>query len=591
MTSNHSPAWLWLIACVGLSTAACQHTQAAKSNVSTDSEVPARNLEDEKVPMELWSPARRKASASFYYLTGEYEALNRNLPRARKFFDNAYNLDPNPFLAAKLIEVQASEDIEQALTLAKKMVLLYPKHAEIQLLYGRLLSANGAFEKAEDHLKQAVKYDPQNLDSYVFLIQLYQSQQKYKEAIPISKEMLRVNSEFSEGWAQLARLYLFTDQKKLALEPARKAYDLKSNDPEKVHLYAVTLEWNGEHKKAAQYYDAIMKLDPTNDDLIARMVGLYKQLGTMDQALKRLQATEREVGQDVPGISLQKAFIYWEQQEFSEASKLLDELAVRNSQSDRIVYMSGLGQERTKQFEAALKTYQSFDPSSEFYVHARYRAIEILKRQGQIDAALEMVREVIASQVDRSVDFYAVGANLLAGQKRYAEAVVLLDEGQKKYSDRVDLLFLKAVNLERNGDIEKCMSTLQELLKKDPEHAAAHNYLGYMYAERGIKLEEAEAHIKKALEIKPDDGYYLDSLGWVYFQQGLYQKALETLLRANELVANEGVILEHIADTYDALDQEEKAFEFYERASKAKLEDRDRKRVMDKYERAKKQRK
>ncbi|MCX6127986.1 MAG: tetratricopeptide repeat protein, partial [Proteobacteria bacterium] len=257
----------------------------------------------------------------------------------------------------------------------------------------------------------------------------------------------------------------------------------------------------------------------------------------------------------------------------------------KNPQSERIVYMSGLGQEKTQQFERALQTYLGFDASSEFFVHTRYRMIEIHRKAGRFEQALAIVREVIDSQVDRSVDFYALGANLLSGKQLYEEAIKLLAEGYGKFPDRVDILFLKAVNLERADRFDDCVEALKAVIAKEPDHAAAHNYLGYMLAEKRVNLEDAEFHVKKALEIKPDDGYYLDSLGWVYYQQGQFKKALEILIKANNQVDNEGVILEHLGDTYEALGELKHARDIFEKASKTKLEDKDRIRIQEKYER------
>lgn len=566
--------------------AACQHSQAARDQSGLDAALEEDKLESQdNVQMELWSPARRKANASFYFLTGEYEAMNRNGSKARRHYENAYNLDPNPFLAVKLLEAKAAEDIENAVKMAQKMILLYPEYADLQLLYGRLLTASGSIEKAEEHLRLAVKLDPENLESYVFLIHLYQTQQKYKKAIEMANQVVKINSAFAEGWAKLSRLYLIDKQLKAALEPARRAFDLSPMDAEKALLYAWALDLNGEKVKAATYYDMIVKLDSsTSDELLVRMVGLYKETGTLEEALQRLGETEKVSARESSGVRLQMAFIYWEQREFVKASALLDGLAASQPQSERLSFMSALGQERTQKFDKALETYKSFDSSSEFYVSARYRAFDILRQQGQIDEALQITQDVIASQIDRSVDFYPLAAQLLGTQKNYRQAIELLDRGFKKFPERFDLLFLKAVNLERLKEFTECERTIKQLLTLDPQHAAAHNYLGYMYVERRENLDEAEFHIKKALEIKPDDGYYLDSLGWLYFQRAQYDKALEYLLRANEQVANEGVILEHIADTYVALGQRVKAREYYEKAMQTKMEDIDKQRVKDKFE-------
>ena len=85
--------------------------------------------------------------------------------------------------------------------------------------------------------------------------------------------------------------------------------------------------------------------------------------------------------------------------------------------------------------------------------------------------------------------------------------------------------------------------------------------------------------IERALEIKPNDGFYLDSLGWVYFQNEDYDKAEELLTRAHKLIPDEGVILEHLGDVALARGQETTALDFYERALKSRLEPRDRPRV------------
>jgi tetratricopeptide (TPR) repeat protein len=116
---------------------------------------------------------------------------------------------------------------------------------------------------------------------------------------------------------------------------------------------------------------------------------------------------------------------------------------------------------------------------------------------------------------------------------------------------------------------------MKEVIRKDPKHSSAFNYLGYLYAEAGINLDEAETLIMKALEIKPNDGYYTDSLGWVYYQKKEYDKALETLLRADQLVPEEGIILEHIGDVYRAMSNLVKAKEYYQKALKGKMESTD----------------
>jgi Flp pilus assembly protein TadD len=129
---------------------------------------------------------------------------------------------------------------------------------------------------------------------------------------------------------------------------------------------------------------------------------------------------------------------------------------------------------------------------------------------------------------------------------------------------------------------------LKKVIKINPEHADALNYLGYSYAEKGIHLDEAYSLVKKALALKPDNGYIMDSLGWVYFKSGKYEEALKVLLKAAETVKNDPVVLEHLGDVYDKLGQKEKArvswgksIEFQQKSEDEDLKARVEKKIKD----------
>jgi tetratricopeptide (TPR) repeat protein len=107
---------------------------------------------------------------------------------------------------------------------------------------------------------------------------------------------------------------------------------------------------------------------------------------------------------------------------------------------------------------------------------------------------------------------------------------------------------------------------MEKAIELNPHNAAALNYLGYTWAENGIRLEEAEALIRRALELSPNDGFYVDSLGWVYYQRGQYQQAIEQLERALELAGDDPTITEHLADAYRETAQPRKALGLYEQA-------------------------
>jgi Flp pilus assembly protein TadD len=104
----------------------------------------------------------------------------------------------------------------------------------------------------------------------------------------------------------------------------------------------------------------------------------------------------------------------------------------------------------------------------------------------------------------------------------------------------------------------------------NPKDADALNHLGYTYAEQGIRLEEAEDFIKRALAIKPDNGYITDSLGWVYYQKKEYPRAIELLEKAYHLVPDDPLITEHLGDGYLKANKKEEALRMYQRALELK---------------------
>jgi Flp pilus assembly protein TadD len=104
---------------------------------------------------------------------------------------------------------------------------------------------------------------------------------------------------------------------------------------------------------------------------------------------------------------------------------------------------------------------------------------------------------------------------------------------------------------------------MRKAIELNPQNAPALNYLGYTWAEMGVQLDEAEKLIVRALKIEPNDGFFIDSLGWVYFQRGEYAKAVEQLERAVELTVDDPVIIEHLGDAYEKIGRTEQALQRY----------------------------
>lgn len=573
------PRFLWLLfICFALS---CQ-TKISPKNIPLES-----FSEDEVNPEshDLWSPEQRKANALYFFmLATDFENKNDG-GNALKFLSATYDLDPNPYIAARLVATMAAVKPYEAYNLCKRMILLYPKDVDVNLLYGKLLMARKAYTSAIKQFTRVLILEEGHIEAYLGLIHANRSIGKTEQAILIAEDAIAKDASSADIWAVLAKLHLSKRRYKEALKAAKNAYDLYSSFPEFIHLYALTLELNGSSKEAVGLYETIFRLNPNNQDLISRMVSLYKQIGSLEEALELLnEAKESSRGERSYGIDLQIIFINWELRRFDVAARLLEELYTSHPDQDRIAYMAGLGAERVGKYERALYFYKQIEAKSSFYVHGKYRSILVYRFMKDYDRAISEAKKELEIGKENIPDFIILLANLYADLKQYERAVSTLESGTERFKDRTDIWFLLGINYERVGRIESCMETMKHIIEVDSQHAGAHNYLGYLYAERGIQLDEAEKLVKRALELKPNDGYYLDSLGWIYYQKKEYEKALDVLKDAIKIVPNEGVILEHIADTYKALGDIKNAREFYKRATEGKIEDRDRDRIFKKYQ-------
>nr|MDA8077451.1 tetratricopeptide repeat protein [Nitrospiraceae bacterium] len=110
------------------------------------------------------------------------------------------------------------------------------------------------------------------------------------------------------------------------------------------------------------------------------------------------------------------------------------------------------------------------------------------------------------------------------------------------------------------------VAELRKAIELNPKNTDALNYLGYSYADKGIHLTEAESLVGRALEARPDNGYILDSLGWVYYKQGKLEKALELIKRASQTTKDDPVVLEHLGDIYKSMNEPRKAADAWEKS-------------------------
>lgn len=401
---------------------------------------------------------------------------------------------------------------------------------EVFFILAKLYLDSGNVADAKKCILQGAKAFPNNFGFYFILAEIYMQTKEYSKAEEAYKKTLRIEPYFFEARFALTNLYRETNRPNDVIA----AYsDILAFDPENIPaMLGLTLAYRDANRHSAA----------------------HEIIGTL--AVRSLSDTL--VMSDIYGIYIDKG-------NYTDALYLLEGILSVVPHSTDLRYMAAICEQNQGNLEAALKHYALIDKYSRHYSSAVVQRALLLNQLGQTAEAMPVLLQAIDDMPDNDELYYITGL-FFYEQKAYPEAVAFVENAVELSPDNIQYLISLGMFLEKIGAQDKAIEYMRHVLTLDPRSAPALNYIGYIYAEQGHNLDEAEKLILQAMEISPGDGYIVDSLGWVYYKQGKYSLALEYLLKAQAMQPSDPIISEHLADTYLKLNQREKAALFYEKA-------------------------
>jgi tetratricopeptide (TPR) repeat protein len=439
---------------------------------------------------------------------------------------------------------------KEAITYAERASQLHPDDARVLSLLGNIYVAAGQAEKGLVAFQRLVLLDPKRVDAYYSLASIYAA----RGDLGLAEEMIRKGIE-ADPASGLGYYYLgkISFEKKAfadALQHYQKALSLHPYF-EQAHLEVARVhELQEKPEEAKKVYRTILEeINPRSREATVRLVQLLIQGKELDEALRFLN----EMAQSDPSnldIPLQEALIWVEKKEFAKAIEKVE--AVMKGRPDDLrltIYLASLYEE-SKEYEKAISIYQEIlNRDGKLYdVRIRLGALYFYKLK-KIDQALEQGE--LARQIDNQrPEAYLFNGLVLYEEDRFEEAAQIFVAGIEKNPKTPDLHFHLGATYDKLNRFDDLVKQMEKTIALDSNHANALNYLGYTYAEKGIHLNEAIDLINRALAIRPDDGYFVDSLGWAYYKKGKIQEALEALNRAVSLVPEDPVIHEHLGELY-----------------------------------------
>jgi tetratricopeptide (TPR) repeat protein len=481
----------------------------------------------------------------------------------------------------------------------EQIVALQPKDVEDRMVLGQLYTVKHEPEKAEKEFKAAQAIEPESEEVVLNLARLYaesgdlQHAAKVIEGVPENDRTAKMELALGAAYDQLKR-------PKDAIAAYQRANDMEPGDAHTIDSLAAALLADEQLDQALKQYKELAQADPENSaealvhiGEIERRQGKYEDaLATIRKARKQ-DSTSLEAGYneglllDVLGRFDEAAHVY---EQMVDLTSHANGAYTTEEKSNRGIFLERLGaiyHEQNK-MDQAIAAYQKlidlggdlamrgYQGQVDCYRDARQfdKAVEVSRKaveadpknrdlklmlagemadQNKPDEGLDLAKSLLTNSPEDRTVWIALGQmDVRLRRWKDAEDAFTKAEGlSTKKEDRTYMFFLRGELAERQKHFEPAEQYFKQALELDPANTMTLNYLGYMLADKGMRLPEALKDIRKAVELEPMNGAYLDSLGWVYFKMGEYELSEENLRQAVERDQTDPTVHDHLGDLYE----------------------------------------
>ena len=507
------------------------------------------------------------------------------------------------------------ENVDKAIEHLEALVRVDPGDTDSILLLGHLYRVDNQPKKAEETFRRVLQTDPNSKVGLANLSEIYIQQGDFEQAAETLTKIPEAEMD-SQLYGMLGYAYSQTQRFDKAIEIYEKAL---AQDPDNNNLrryYAEALLGSGKNGAARVELQKIIKTEADDGLSYKRLAMIDREEGRFDDARKELEKAkslspddleipyqqallESTVGNGDKAIEILKALVkqaensggnytvpeannralflerlglvYRDQQKFTEAMDTFKQIQalgpLQGPRAEMLIIETLRLQRQTDkamaEAQAAVKTYPKNQELAISYA-------TMLGEGGHVDEAVAQLQPFITNRpIDRSIyislaQIYLQAKRFEAAEKSIQKALELSPNAE----DQEYALFVQGSIFERQKKYEQAEQTFKKVLSVDPLNSSASNYLGYMLADRGIRLDESVKYIQKALELEPGNAAYLDSLGWAYFKMGRYDLAESPLEKAATKIQNDPTIHEHLGNLYLRQGKTTMAQEEWQRALK-----------------------
>ena len=475
-------------------------------------------------------------------------------------------------------------DVKTADEIGKMLLKIRPTSVKLWIEHINFLLSNKDSQGAKKAYFEAKEKLSKRADFFLDAGMTFEDFSDIDTALQIYLDGLQIKPDDGNLLIKIASLYNKRGQSDKAREYYEKILKLKPDSPQYYLLIAESQEKDGLYNNALETYREASKKFPTSKEVSQKIIMILIRLGNYEEAEKEFENLTslypKEHALKVGYIALLNINGKYDSA-LETALKLLQEYPfpellqeISNSYYGKQQY-----DKSAEYLEKAIDKTGDIQPSAYARLGTLYRKAENLaKSKENYDKAIRILETEASQNDEKYKSFYSIASIYeLMGEKENAgkyfqKAIDDLKAEIEKSPDNVKLIITIADFFQKIDNLDEAEKYYQIAITKDTKDPTALNNLGYMWIEKGIKLDKALDYVKKALEIEPDNPAYLDSLGWGLFKKKKYDEALIHLKKAVEAGAEDAVIFDHLGDTFYKLKKYEDAIINWEKALKLEPE-------------------